>query len=628
VIDVEAEVIDDSVDLQIDVYAELEPEVGSLRLMMAVCESYIFYPGPYGYDIWNETMRTMLPDADGQALEISAGDSVHFSEWFRIQPDWDRTELSTVVFIQSDETGEILQGSRWHYPEGEVTGTVEDENVSPIDNAYVELSGTYRSDSTNSQGRFSFRSTGGSYEIVTTATGFYPDTTAIEIFDDSTTAVQIILNDLPTGFLAGTVTDSLTTDGIDAEVILLMNGTPWDSASTNPQTGYFSFRDLPISYENNVEYDRLEIFPAMPYPIRRIYQTITITGEDTTTLYPVLNPSDVLLVDDDEGLDYETYLIPAIVYSARTYVHLDVNSSEILPSAALRFFSPSTSVVWFTGDADSSTLSQDDQDSLSSFLERGGKLFLTGQNIAEELTSLESTFLSDYLHTQWVDNLESDIVEVRGDSIDPLGRELVPMFTNDAGGADNQTSRDILRALPGANEAVHYIPYGADSLVQDIAAVWTVGPVPGSRVVFFGFGLEAGGPHHPRNMNMRSVLDWLDGITAIDESDGEEESGMPRNFSLSQNYPNPFNPSTTITFEIPDPEQGKTGAEKIRTELSIFDIRGKLVKVMLDESLPAGRYQVTWDGRNGSRAVVSSGIYFYRIRTDSFISTRKMTLVK
>ena len=175
----------------------------------------------------------------------------------------------------------------------------------------------------------------------------------------------------------------------------------------------------------------------MPYPIRRIYQTITITGEDTTTLYPVLNPSDVLLVDDDEGLDYETYLIPAIVYSARTYVHLDVNSSGILPSAALRFFSPSTSVVWFTGDADSSTLSQDDQDSLSSFLERGGKLFLTGQNIAEELTSLESTFLSDYLHTHWVDKLESGIGVVLGERIDTPGWELVPLFTTEVRGADN-----------------------------------------------------------------------------------------------------------------------------------------------------------------------------------------------
>gem|GEM_PF-2049018 len=621
VIDVQAEVIDDSVDLQIDVFAELEPEVGELRLMIAVCESYVFYPGLHGYNVWKETMRMMIPDANGYVLEISQGDTVHFHEGFKIKSHWDRFGLSTVVCVQSDETQEILQGARWHYPDGELTGTVEDENGFPVENAYVVLPGTYRSDSTDAQGQFSFRYVGGSYEIVTTATALFPDTTAIEIVDDSTTTVQITLNELPTGVLAGTVSDSVTAAGLNSKLVLLMNSTPWDSTFTNPETGFFFFQELPISFEDNIEYDGLEIFPSIPYSIRRMEQIITITEEDTVTIFPVSNPGDVLLVDDDEGLDYEIYIIPAIEYSGRTFVHLDANSSEIPASAALQLFPLSTSVVWFTGDADSSTLSQTDQDSLTSFLERGGKLFLTGQNIAEELTSLESSFLTDYLHTQWVDNFIYEIVIVFGDSTDPLGRELDLMYTHTNYGAQNQTSRDILEELPGANEAAYYVSLDKDNQDQEIAAIWTEGPVPGSRVVFFGFGLEAASPEDNRDTNMRVVLDWLDGLTAIVESDGSGASGMPRDFSLDQNFPNPFNPITTITFEIP-------GVEKIQTELSIFDIRGRLVRVLIDEVLPVGRYRVTWDGRNGIGNIASSGIYFYRIKTDSFSSTRKMTLIK
>ena len=90
--------------------------------------------------------------------------------------------------------------------------------------------------------------------------------------------------------------------------------------------------------------------------------------------------------------------------------------------------------------------------------------------------------------------------------------------------------------------------------------------------------------------------------------------GVPSNFSLSQNYPNPFNPSTKINFDLP--VDGNVS-------LKIFDMSGKEVMTLVNEVKTAGYYSVNFNG-----ASLSSGIYFYTIQSGSFVSTKKMTLIK
>jgi hypothetical protein len=90
--------------------------------------------------------------------------------------------------------------------------------------------------------------------------------------------------------------------------------------------------------------------------------------------------------------------------------------------------------------------------------------------------------------------------------------------------------------------------------------------------------------------------------------------GVPSNFSLSQNYPNPFNPSTKINFDLP--VDGNVS-------LKIFDMSGKEVMTLVNEVRTAGYYSVNFNG-----ASLSSGIYFYTIQSGSFVSTKKMTLIK
>ncbi len=109
-----------------------------------------------------------------------------------------------------------------------------------------------------------------------------------------------------------------------------------------------------------------------------------------------------------------------------------------------------------------------------------------------------------------------------------------------------------------------------------------------------------------------------------DPEETESEQSLPTEFGLSQNYPNPFNPSTTINFEIP----AIIGSQEISTSLKIYDIRGRLIRTLLNEKLSPGYYSEFWNGLNDNGERVSSGIYFYGIRADSFISSRKMIVIK
>jgi len=99
-----------------------------------------------------------------------------------------------------------------------------------------------------------------------------------------------------------------------------------------------------------------------------------------------------------------------------------------------------------------------------------------------------------------------------------------------------------------------------------------------------------------------------------------ETPNLPKAFTLSQNYPNPFNPTTTISFDIPE--------ENKNVKLSVYDLRGRHVATLIDSDLEPGNHKIIWDGRNDRGEVVSSGVYFYTIKTGDHVATRKMTVVR
>ena len=97
-------------------------------------------------------------------------------------------------------------------------------------------------------------------------------------------------------------------------------------------------------------------------------------------------------------------------------------------------------------------------------------------------------------------------------------------------------------------------------------------------------------------------------------TDVGNENLSPSGFLLQQNYSNPFNPTTTIDFSLPRSQN---------VSLKIYDILGHEVKSLINGFQKAGNYKIKFNGEN-----LSSGIYFYKLQTESFSRTKKMTLLK
>ena len=88
----------------------------------------------------------------------------------------------------------------------------------------------------------------------------------------------------------------------------------------------------------------------------------------------------------------------------------------------------------------------------------------------------------------------------------------------------------------------------------------------------------------------------------------------PAKYSLSQNYPNPFNPMCNVQFSM-----YKAG----NVRLVVYDVQGREVQTLVNEKLRAGTYEVKFDG-----SALNSGVYFYKLSTEGFTETKKMTLIK
>ncbi|HMQ79960.1 MAG TPA: aryl-sulfate sulfotransferase [Ignavibacteria bacterium] len=106
------------------------------------------------------------------------------------------------------------------------------------------------------------------------------------------------------------------------------------------------------------------------------------------------------------------------------------------------------------------------------------------------------------------------------------------------------------------------------------------------------------------------------GFTGIHPVSNESPSG----YNLSQNYPNPFNPVTKIRFSIP---AGQNGAYASASVLKLYDALGKELRVLVNEELRPGSYEIDFDGSG-----LSSGVYFYRLSSGAFTDMKKMVLVK
>jgi len=121
------------------------------------------------------------------------------------------------------------------------------------------------------------------------------------------------------------------------------------------------------------------------------------------------------------------------------------------------------------------------------------------------------------------------------------------------------------------------------------------------------------------NGHFRSSDFLMDLSQVTDVNDNNPIAGLPAGFELRGNYPNPFNPSTTIDYSLPN---------RTHVSIKIYNVMGQLVRELINADQSAGDHLVTWDGKDKAGSTVPTGIYFYRVQTDSFAESRKMLLLK
>ena len=140
-----------------------------------------------------------------------------------------------------------------------------------------------------------------------------------------------------------------------------------------------------------------------------------------------------------------------------------------------------------------------------------------------------------------------------------------------------------------------------------------------------------------RTLERKSLLLWTDSnlLTVwIGTSDEEriikvegkyaalstnEDKVLPQKYILYQNYPNPFNPITSIKYDLP---------RETPVTIEIYNIIGNKITTLIDKNMDAGSHIVRWNSTDNNGAKIPSGIYFYHIKTNEFIKTKKMIILK
>ena len=98
-----------------------------------------------------------------------------------------------------------------------------------------------------------------------------------------------------------------------------------------------------------------------------------------------------------------------------------------------------------------------------------------------------------------------------------------------------------------------------------------------------------------------------------------EDNVTPEYFRVSPNYPNPFNPSTTIDIQT---------SKRDNLDVRIFDARGNLISVLINENMESGHYVLQWSGVDDMGRSMPTGIYFLQVRSGAESNTQKMIMLK
>ena len=306
-----------------------------------------------------------------------------------------------------------------------------------------------------------------------------------------------------------------------------------------------------------------------------------------------------LLVDDDGGLDYEAYYADALDSAGVVWGRWNRRIAEPL----LSDLDAAEFVIWLTGSY-FPTLEAHDQDVISSYIDGGGDLFISGQDIGYALCYVNSAehsaeavqFYQGYLGAEWI-MPNAGFLDLSGRSGDPVS-DGIAISIEGGDGADNQSYPDVIDSIAPAQVILDYDgdPLKHGGVRQEIGA---------SKIVYLSFGFEGISSVQDRTDLLTRIVDWFGGSAWVDG---------PREEIALTAYPNPA--ITHVSFSAP----GYPG----EVPLEVYDIRGRLI---LAASIPE-QGTFNWDLRDRAGHQVASGVYFVSMSPAGRTLRKKIVLAR
>ena len=372
--------------------------------------------------------------------------------------------------------------------------------------------------------------------------------------------------------------------------------------------GTASFPDIAAGASGNCSADSFVVtLPAtVPPEMLDFWLTVQATPEaawpDTSFKVQAGDPR-VLLVDDDLGADYERWYTAALDSNGVLWKRYDVQAGGSPPLDTLDNYPV---VFWFTGDDSATTLTGTDMTNLGSYLDDGGKLMISGQNIAQQLQG--QAFLADYLHASFVD-ASTRMPYMVGYAGDPI-TDGDTMVSGGGGGANNGSSLDGVRPANGGIGGAYFRDY-ADTTVRCVVRYST----DAYQVVFFSVPFEALDHSTTRYLQkwtlVERILGWfgerLPGVAELPRLAG------PRPYVLSIS-PSPFSTRARVDFIAP-----VSGPVELRT----YSTAGRLVD---NQTRTVTLGERAWFELDGAR--LSNGVYLVQLVTPDGVFAQKTAVLR
>jgi hypothetical protein len=308
----------------------------------------------------------------------------------------------------------------------------------------------------------------------------------------------------------------------------------------------------------------------------------------------------ILLVDDDDGASYETYMEAALDsagYKVRTW------DADSLGRPGAVQLSSYWAVFWTTADGSASYITSSDEQDMMTYLDGGGNLCLASMEFLSSRGGA-TTFTDDYLYIlSWNNDTGSTVAG--GFPGDPISNGMVLSLM--AGPFVPNNSDNMLVATPA--DSIFKSGVGTNGLKVEEG---------GHKAVFLSFPFEvvstiAPDPNNQETL-MSRIMGWFDPPPAGIDDGARHGTAV----SLSQNSPNPFSGKTHIAFSVPH------GAGDV--ELTVYNVKGQVVRRLVDGAAEVSRGQITWDGTDSAGRPVASGVYFYKLTAYGQSAFKKMVL--